>query len=130
MPPPSPNIPFSGRVRFRSDDRLFGIKQNDRFSHVYVIGKTGTGKSPLLEQMARQDLERGRGFCLIDPHGDLVARINAAVPAWRAGDVTYLDAADPAQPFGYNPLRQVRKDRIPLARSEEHPSELQPLMRL
>ena len=117
MPSPSSAITILGRVRFRSDDRLFGIKQEDRFSHLYIIGKTGTGKSTLIEQIARQDLEAGRGFCLIDPHGDLVARVQAAVPAWRAADITYLDAADPAQPFGYNPLRQVRKERIPLAAS-------------
>jgi DNA helicase HerA-like ATPase len=66
-----------GRVEFRNDDRLFGIKHEDRFSHVYIIGKTGTGKSTLLETMALQDLERGNGFALIDPHGDLVARIAA-----------------------------------------------------
>ncbi len=66
-----------GRVDFRNDHRTFGIKNEDRFSHVYVIGKTGTGKSTLIETMALQDLERGNGFALIDPHGDLVARIAA-----------------------------------------------------
>jgi DNA helicase HerA-like ATPase len=63
-----------GRIDFRNDKRLFGIKSEDRFSHIYVIGKTGTGKSTLIETMALQDLERGNGFALIDPHGDLVAR--------------------------------------------------------
>lgn len=106
-----------GRLLFRSDNRLFGIKQEDRFSHLYVIGKTGTGKSTLLEYMARQDMERGRGFCLIDPHGDLVNRLHASVPDFRQNGVIFLDAADPMQPFGYNPLRQVRKDRIPIAAS-------------
>src|SRR2546427_4484264 len=65
------------RVDFRNDGRIFGIKAEDRFLHVYIIGKTGTGKSTLLETMALQDLERGNGFALIDPHGDLVARIAA-----------------------------------------------------
>src|ERR1700731_2203768 len=69
------------RIDFRNDDRVFGIKDEDRFSHVYVIGKTGTGKSTLIETMALQDLERGNGFALIDPHGDLVARIAARIPA-------------------------------------------------
>ena len=64
------------RVDFRNDDRVFGIKDEDRFLHVYVIGKTGTGKSSLIETMALQDLERGNGFALIDPHGDLVARVD------------------------------------------------------
>jgi hypothetical protein len=61
------------RVDFRGDGRVFGIKDEDRLLHMYVIGKTGTGKSTLLENMAFQDLERGHGFALVDPHGDLVA---------------------------------------------------------
>jgi type IV secretory pathway TraG/TraD family ATPase VirD4 len=105
------------RVDFRGDERIFGIKDEDRFSHIYVIGKTGTGKSTLLENMAVQDLERGNGFALIDPHGDLVARIAARIPASGRRDVIYLDATDPSQPFGYNPLRHVREDRIALAAS-------------
>jgi ABC-type lipoprotein export system ATPase subunit len=55
-----------GRVDFRNDKRLFGIKHEDRFSYLYIIGKTGTGKSTLLETMALQDLECGNGFALID----------------------------------------------------------------
>ena len=106
-----------GRVDFRNDRRVFGIKREDRFSHIYVIGKTGTGKSTLLETMAQQDLERGNGFALIDPHGDLVESIAARIPASRQDDVVYLNAADPAQPYGYNPLRHVRADRIPVAAS-------------
>src|ERR1700724_1851732 len=105
------------RVDFRTDDRVFGIKDEDRFLHVYVIGKTGTGKSTLIETMALQDLERGNGFALIDPHGDLVARIAAQLPALHRDRVIYLNAADPSQPYGYNPLRYVRHDRIALAAS-------------
>jgi type IV secretory pathway TraG/TraD family ATPase VirD4 len=105
------------RVDFRNDSRVFGIKSEDRFSHIYIIGKTGTGKSTLLETMALQDLERGNGFTLIDPHGDLVQRIAARVPAWRRADVIYLNAPDLAQPYGYNPLRHVSEDRIALAAS-------------
>jgi hypothetical protein len=81
------------------------------------IGKTGTGKSTLIETMALQDLERGNGFALIDPHGDLVGRIAAAIPSSQRNRVIYLNAADPAQPYGYNPLRHVREDRIALAAS-------------
>src|SRR6266700_519102 len=106
-----------GRVEFRNDDRLFGIKYEDRFSHVYVIGKTGTGKSTLIEMMALQDLECGNGFALIDPHGDLVARIAARIPASQRDRVVYLNTTDPAQPYGYNPLRHVSEDRIALAAS-------------
>jgi hypothetical protein len=113
----SGRVTHVGRVDFRNDDRVFGIKHEDRFSHVYVIGKTGTGKSTLLETMALQDLECGNGFALIDPHGDLVARIAARIPASQRDRVVYLDATDPAQPYGYNPLRHVSEDHIALAAS-------------
>jgi hypothetical protein len=96
---------------------MFGILSEDRFSHLYVLGKTGTGKSTLLENMAIQDLEHGNGFALIDPHGELADRIAARIPKSRESDVVYLDASDPSQPYGYNPLRHVREDRIALAAS-------------
>ena len=105
------------RVNFRHDRRIFGIRREDRFSHVYIIGKTGTGKSTLLETMALQDLAFGNGFALIDPHGDLVERIALRIPALRRPQVIYLNAPDPEQPYGYNPLRHVRPDRIALAAS-------------
>jgi len=117
MPRRPEDITYLAKTDYRNEDRLFGIKRNDRLSHVYVIGKTGTGKSTLLERMALQDLEHGDGFALIDPHGDLVERIADRVPPKRLLDVLYLNAADPSQPFGYNPLRHVRHDRIALAAS-------------
>lgn len=92
----------------------FGIKLADRLSHIYAIGKTGVGKSTLLEALARKDLEGGRGFCLIDPHGDLAQRMKDAAEV-RGRPFIYLDAATPNQPYGYNPLRRVRDDKIPLA---------------
>jgi len=110
-------ITHFARVDFRNDDRVFGIKPEDRFSHIYIIGKTGTGKSTLLETMAIQDLEAGNGFALIDPHGDLVERIATQIATSRRADVIYLNAADPAQPYGYNPLRHVSEHRIALAAS-------------
>jgi len=67
--------------------------------------------------MAAQDLVRGHGFALIDPHGDLAERVAARAARSRRGDVVYLDAADRLQPYGYNPLRHVREDRIALAAS-------------
>jgi hypothetical protein len=113
----SNNCIHFARVDFRSDQRVFGIKTEDRLSHVYVIGKTGTGKSTLLETMALQDISHGAGIALIDPHGDLVERIMAKVPKHRLADIIFLNAADPSQPYGYNPLRHVREDRIALAAS-------------
>ncbi|WFU32389.1 type IV secretion system DNA-binding domain-containing protein [Bradyrhizobium brasilense] len=105
------------RTDFHGDERFFGIKDEDRFSHVYIIGKTGTGKSTLIETMALQDIERGQGLALIDPHGDLVERVAAQLPGGRKADVIYLNAADRSQPYGYNPLRHVREDRIAVAAS-------------
>jgi DNA helicase HerA-like ATPase len=63
------------RVDFRGDGRVFGIKDEDRLLHMYIIGKTGTGKSTLLENMALQDLERGHGFALIDPHTAILSHV-------------------------------------------------------
>src|SRR5262249_49133794 len=105
------------RVDFRNDRREFGIKNEDRFSHIHVIGKTGTGKSTLLETMAVQDLQQRRGFALIDPHGDLVERLAGRITATGRTDVVYLNATDPTQPYGYNPLRHVRPELIALAAS-------------
>ena len=114
---PSHDISFFARTTARARHQLFGIKQADRLSHAYLIGKTGVGKSTLLETLARQDLDAGRGFALIDPHGDLVERVWEAVPDTRRDRVVYLNAPDASQPYGYNPLRRVRDDKIPLAAS-------------
>jgi hypothetical protein len=110
-------VSYFAKTDFRNKGRLFGIKQADRLSHMYVIGKTGVGKSTLIETLARGDLAESRGFALIDPHGDLVERLAAEVPPHLQERVVYLNAPDPRQPYGYNPLRHVREDRIPLAAS-------------
>ena len=111
------NVSYFARVDFRNDRRHFGIKQSDRLFHMYAIGKTGTGKTTLLETLIRQDILAGRGVALIDPHGDLVDRLAAFVPAHMRERVLYLNAADPNQPFGYNPLKRVHPLAIPLAAS-------------
>jgi hypothetical protein len=113
----SEQISYLGRTTFRNGGRFFGIKQPDRFSHMYIVGQTGTGKTTLLESLIRQDIAAGRGLALLDPHGDLVERVHAAVPKHRLDSVVYLNVPDPKQPYGYNPLRRVRMDRIPLAAS-------------
>lgn len=116
MPPRRTNdVTYFARTTFRNQGTLFGIKRADRLSHIYIIGKTGTGKSTLLETMIRQDIENGKGCALVDPHGDLVERIAASVPEHRASDVVYLNAPDPSQPYGYNPLRYVVPERRSLA---------------
>src|SRR4051795_10266437 len=95
------------RTNFRNEGQLFGIKQADRLSHMYIIGKTGTGKSTLLERLILSDIEAGEGLVLVDPHGDLVERIVARVPEHRKGNVIFLDVPSAGQPYGYNPLKRV-----------------------
>lgn len=104
-----------GVSNFRRSATPIRIAQSDRLSHLYVVGKTGVGKSTLLELLLRQDVIAGRGFALIDPHGDLAERVWAWTPEALRDRITYLNAPDPTQPFGYNPLRRVRPERIPLA---------------
>jgi len=113
----SRDVTILGRIDFRNDKRVFGIKRGGRFAHVYAIGKTGTGKSTLLEEMALQDLANGNGFALIDPLGDLAEQVASRVPPSRRDDLIYLNAADVNQPWGYNPLRRVAPQYIALAAS-------------
>jgi hypothetical protein len=98
---------YIGRTKWRDMDKPFGLWPEDRRAHMYVVGKTGTGKSSLLESMARQDILAGNGLALFDPHGDLVERLNDWVPENRRQDVIYLNVPDPRQPFGFNPLEGV-----------------------
>lgn len=108
---------YFAKTNARTPFRRFGIQQKDRLHHMYLIGKTGTGKSSLIETLARQDMEAGRGLAVVDPHGDLAKRLVGQVPAERRKELRYLDASDLDQPYGYNPLRGVRADRVPLAAS-------------
>lgn len=102
------------RLRHRDDLRAFGIKLDDRFQHVYVIGKTGAGKTTLLETLIRGDLASGCGVALLDPHGDLAERIRAWADCYRSGDTTYVDIADPDCAVAYNPLVYARPVLRPL----------------
>jgi hypothetical protein len=108
---------YFARTNFRNKGILVGIEQADRLSHMYVIGKTGTGKSTLLETLVLQDIAHGRSMILIDPHGDLAERIARSIPEDRHQDVIYFNVPDANQPFGYNPLKHVREDKISLAAS-------------
>ena len=91
-----------GRSLYRGSEVLVRIKRDDRRRHVYMIGKSGSGKSFLLANMARQDILNGDGVCIIDPHGDLVEDILQSVPRSRADDVIFFDPADAARPMGLN----------------------------
>lgn len=91
------------------------LSRADLRRHLYIIGKTGTGKSTLLYNLMRADLEAGHGFALLDPHGDLATAIANATPAWRIErGVIYLDPSDLEHPVGFNPLHNVVADHRPL----------------
>ena len=107
-------VSYFGENNHRNKSIRFGIAQPDRLMHLYAIGKTGVGKSSLLETLALGDLVAGRGFALIDPHGDLAERMHAAAQL-SGRPFVYLDAAQLGQPYGFNPLKRVREDKIPLA---------------
>ncbi len=112
--PPPPNIPKEGVLLGHNDYR--GVKTDirlapsDRRRHLYCVGQTGVGKSIFLQEMAKQDVREGRGICFIDPHGDAVQDILAAVPRERAEDVVYFDPSDIERPFGLNMLEFSRPE--------------------
>jgi Type IV secretion-system coupling protein DNA-binding domain len=112
-----PRISYFAITNHRNEGKKFGIKQADRLAHMHIIGKTGTGKSTLLETLFAHDMLTGRGCALIDPHGDLAARVAASVPAWRESDLVYVNLPDAAQPYGYNPLTHVSPERRSLVAS-------------
>jgi hypothetical protein len=111
------SITVLGETNFRNERKRFGIKRADRRSHLYVIGKTGTGKSTLLENLIQQDIDAGEGIALLDPHGDLVERIVASLPAHRARDLVYFDVPSGKGSLVFNPLSGVPLPKRTLAAS-------------
>ena len=87
-------ITIVGKTNFRNKDRMFGIKTDDRRRHFYVLGKTGMGKSTLLENMTIDDIRAGRGVAVLDPHGEYAERMLDYIPAERKKDVIYFNPAD------------------------------------
>ncbi|MDQ1343743.1 MAG: hypothetical protein QG650_463 [Patescibacteria group bacterium] len=108
------NIPTEGTLigynNYRGVQREIRIKTEDRFRHFYVIGQTGTGKSSVIQVLARQDISQGNGICVMDPHGDLAADLLPFVPRDRADDVIYFDPADLSRPMGLNLLEASTPD--------------------
>lgn len=90
------------RTVFKNNPTAYGIKRYDRRKHFYVIGKTGTGKSTLLANMAINDLRNDEGICVIDPHGDLVETLLDYIPSHRINDCIYFDPADPERTVKIN----------------------------
>lgn len=107
-------INFFGRTIFKNRETIFGIKEIDRRRHVWVIGKTGTGKSTLIANMAIDDLKKDRGIGIIDPHGDLCDVIMDYIPKHRINDVIYFNPADKDFPIAINPLEVTNKEEAEL----------------
>lgn len=96
-----------GRTNYRGIQKTFGIKIEDRRRHMYIIGKTGMGKSTLLENMIFSDIQEGKGVAVVDPHGDLAERVLTFVPPNRTNDVILFDPADRDFPVSFNMLENV-----------------------
>lgn len=104
-------------TNYRDIRRIFGIKEKNRRAHMYLLGKSGTGKSTLIYNMVLSDITQNKGVALIDPHGDLAEAVLDAVPASRLKDVVYFHPADLGYPVGFNPLGGVPKVFRPLVAS-------------
>lgn len=104
-----------GQTNYRKIEKKFGIKQADRLSHIYIIGKTGTGKTTLLENLITQDVSSKKGLAYLDPHGDSVEKLYQGLNKTEKSLVVYFDPTDKNSPFGYNPIRRIVDDKRPLA---------------
>jgi len=101
------DINFFAETNFRNIKKKFGIKLDDRRRHVYIIGKTGMGKTALIQNMAIQDIQSGRGVGFIDPHGEAAEKLLDFVPSKRINDVVYVNPADMDYPIAFNVMENV-----------------------
>lgn len=104
---PADELTIFSETNFRSEVRKFGIKRQDRRLHMYIIGKTGTGKSTMLENMIIDDIREGRGVAVVDPHGELIKHVLEFIPEHRVEEVIYFNPADHEHPIGFNLLENV-----------------------
>lgn len=100
----SKDITFLAKTNFRKKDQIFGIRRNDRRQHMYVVGKTGVGKTAFLKNMALQDIQNGEGLAIIDPHGEFVEDVLNSIPSHRINDVVYFNPSDTEYPVSFNIL--------------------------
>jgi Type IV secretion-system coupling protein DNA-binding domain len=103
--PENRDITYFAKTNFRSTDTVFGIKRKDRRQHMYVLGKSGTGKSVLLSNLIIQNIQNGEGVCVVDPHGELVEEILHSIPDHRVKDVIYFNPADTEFSIGFNVIQ-------------------------
>ena len=108
---------YIGKSNFRGSEKIFGIKNKDRFQHMYIIGQTGAGKTSLIRNLAIQDIEAGRGLAVVDPHGEFVHSLLAAIPPERLADVIYFNPIDTDFPIGFNILEVKNPDHKHLVSS-------------
>lgn len=108
------HIAFFAKTLYKNRDTIFGIKDVDRRRHIWTIGKTGTGKSTLIANMAIDDLKKDRGIAIIDPHGDLCDIILNYIPKHRINDVIYFNPADKDFPIVINPLEVTNSEEAEL----------------
>jgi len=101
------DITIFAETNFRNRRTRFGIKTDDRRRHMYIVGKTGTGKTVLLENMAIQDIQKGNGVAIVDPHGEFAEKMLDFVPPSRINDVVYFNPADLDHPISFNILEKV-----------------------
>ncbi len=103
----SEEIAVFAETNFRNQFRKFGIKLDDRRRHMYLVGKTGMGKSTVLENLIIDDIRQGKGVMVVDPHGDLAEKIIEYIPTSRINDVIYFNPADIEFPIAFNVVEQV-----------------------
>ena len=108
------DVTIFAETNFRNQHRRFGIKQADRRYHMYILGKTGMGKTTLMENMIVSDINKGHGIAVLDPHGDMADRILDCIPAHRTNDVIYFNPVDIEYPIAFNVLERVRPELRPV----------------
>ncbi|MCD5385280.1 type IV secretion system DNA-binding domain-containing protein, partial [Candidatus Gracilibacteria bacterium] len=114
---PETDLTPIGKTNFRGTDMSFGILPNDRRRHMYILGKTGMGKSVLLENMIIDDIRKGRGVAVIDPHGDLAESVIGFIPKSRTNQTIIFDPSDTEWPIAFNMLDNVKPELRPLVAS-------------
>lgn len=112
------DVSYFARTNFRTDRKVFGIKQADRMFHFYCFGKSGAGKTSLLKSLMVQDAEANRGFAFVDVHGDASREINEKLQGrFKDRTIIYFDVTNPELELGYNPLRSVSPSKRSLVAS-------------